>query len=97
LGAREDLADVLKVQGGDTAAFERIVLRWQGPLINLAYRFCRDRSRAEDLGPGGVYPYLSRAIHLASRCRFLDVAFFSGYELLSLRIKAYPRSYALAR
>jgi RNA polymerase sigma-70 factor, ECF subfamily len=49
LGAREDLADVLKVQGGDTAAFERIVLRWQGPLINLAYRFCRDRSRAEDL------------------------------------------------
>jgi RNA polymerase sigma-70 factor (ECF subfamily) len=49
VGAREDLEDVLKVQGGDISAFERIVLRWQGPLINLAYRFCRDHSRAEDL------------------------------------------------
>src|SRR6185295_14856348 len=49
VGAREDLEDVLKVQGGDISAFERIVLRWQGPLVNLAYRFCRDRSRAEDL------------------------------------------------
>ncbi|HET9131828.1 MAG TPA: sigma-70 family RNA polymerase sigma factor, partial [Terriglobia bacterium] len=31
------------------SAFERIVQRWQGPLVNLAYRFCRDRSRAEDM------------------------------------------------
>jgi RNA polymerase sigma-70 factor (ECF subfamily) len=49
VGAREDLEDVLKVQAGDISAFESIVLRWQRPLINLAYRFCRDRSRAEDL------------------------------------------------
>ena len=49
MGAREDLEDVLKVQAGDISAFERIVLRWQSPLINLAYRFCRDHSRAEDL------------------------------------------------
>jgi len=34
---------------GETAAFEGIVRRWQGPLINLAYRFCRDRGRAEDM------------------------------------------------
>ena len=49
MSAREDLEDVLKVQAGDISAFERIVLRWQGPLINLAYRFCRDHGRAEDL------------------------------------------------
>jgi RNA polymerase sigma-70 factor (ECF subfamily) len=49
VGAREDLEDVLKVQAGDISAFERIVLRWQAPLINLAYRFCRDHARAEDL------------------------------------------------
>jgi RNA polymerase sigma-70 factor (ECF subfamily) len=49
VGAREDLEDALKVQAGEISAFERIVLRWQGPLINLAYRFCRDHSRAEDL------------------------------------------------
>jgi RNA polymerase sigma-70 factor (ECF subfamily) len=49
LGAREDREDVETVLGGDVSAFERLVLRWQTPLINLAYRFCRDRGRAEDL------------------------------------------------
>lgn len=34
---------------GDTSRFEGIVRRWQGPLINLAYRFCRDRGRAEEM------------------------------------------------
>ena len=49
MGAREDREDVETVLGGDVSAFERLVLRWQTPLINLAYRFCRDRGRAEDL------------------------------------------------
>lgn len=47
--AHEDALDVGRVLGGDLSAFEGIVRRWQGPLVNLAYRFCRDRSRAEDL------------------------------------------------
>ena len=37
------------VLNGDTAAFSTIVERWQGPLVNLAYRFCRDQERAEDM------------------------------------------------
>jgi len=45
----QDSADVRSVLDGNTAAFENIVRRWQNPLINLAYRFCRDRHRAEDL------------------------------------------------
>ena len=45
----DDLEDVERVLAGDTAAFEGIVRRWQRPLVNLAYRFCRDRGRAEDL------------------------------------------------
>jgi RNA polymerase sigma-70 factor, ECF subfamily len=49
VAAREDQEDVEKVLAGDISAFERIVLRWQRPLINLAYRFCRDHGRAEDL------------------------------------------------
>jgi RNA polymerase sigma-70 factor, ECF subfamily len=49
LSADADRADVEKVLAGDIAAFEDIVRRWQGPLINLAYRFCRDRGRAEDM------------------------------------------------
>ena len=48
LSAAEDDVDVTKVLAGDVAAFEGIVRRWQSPLINLAYRFCRDRDRAED-------------------------------------------------
>jgi RNA polymerase sigma-70 factor (ECF subfamily) len=45
----EDEAAIDRVLAGDTSAFTAIVARWQGPLINLAYRFCRDRSRAEDM------------------------------------------------
>lgn len=49
MSASEDQADVQRVLAGDTSAFEGIVRRWQGPLINLAYRFCGDRARAEDM------------------------------------------------
>ncbi len=45
----DDEAVVARVLAGDTSAFALIVQRWQGPLVNLAYRFCRDRSRAQDM------------------------------------------------
>ena len=47
--AADDRQDAARVLAGDTRAFEGIVRRWQSPLINLAYRFCRDRGRAEDM------------------------------------------------
>ncbi|MGA9668956.1 MAG: sigma-70 family RNA polymerase sigma factor [Terracidiphilus sp.] len=47
--ATEDMADVDRVLAGNVGAFEGIVRRWQGPIINMAWRYCRDRSRAEDL------------------------------------------------
>jgi RNA polymerase sigma-70 factor (ECF subfamily) len=49
VSAAEDQAAVERVLLGDTSAFEGLVRRWQGPLVNLAYRFCRDRSRAEEM------------------------------------------------
>lgn len=49
MSATDDQADVERVLAGDIFAFEGIVRRWQGPLINLAYRFCHDRGRAEEL------------------------------------------------
>lgn len=49
MSASEDEAAVQKVLDGDACAFEGLVRRWQGPLVNLAYRFCRDRGRAEEL------------------------------------------------
>jgi RNA polymerase sigma-70 factor (ECF subfamily) len=47
--ASEDLADVQRVLAGDVQAFEGIVRRWQGPLVNMAWRYCRDRGRAEEM------------------------------------------------
>ncbi len=47
--AANDLEDVDRVLAGDVAAFEGIVRRWQGPLVNMAWRYCRDRSRAEEM------------------------------------------------
>lgn len=44
-----DLADVERVLAGDVNAFEGIVHRWQGPLVNMAWRYCRDRGRAEEM------------------------------------------------
>lgn len=44
-----DAAAVARVLAGDHAAFEAIVRRWQTPLVNLAWRFCRDRQRAEEM------------------------------------------------
>ena len=49
MSASEDHADVEKVLVGDISAFAGIVRRWQAPLVNLAYRFCRDRGRAEEM------------------------------------------------
>jgi RNA polymerase sigma-70 factor (ECF subfamily) len=47
-GQEADLKAVQRVLAGDTDAFEHIVRRWEGPLVNMAYRYCRDRSRAEE-------------------------------------------------
>jgi RNA polymerase sigma-70 factor (ECF subfamily) len=44
-----DSTDVARVLAGDVGAFEGIVLRWQGPLVNMAWRYCRDRGRAEEM------------------------------------------------
>lgn len=45
----DDESIVDRVLAGDTDAFEEIVVRWQSPLLNLAYRFSRDRSLAEEM------------------------------------------------
>ncbi len=45
----EDADDVGRVLAGDLGAFEGLVRRWQGRLVGLAWRFCRDRATAEDM------------------------------------------------
>jgi RNA polymerase sigma-70 factor, ECF subfamily len=48
-GDPDDETAIDRVLDGDIDAFAAIVRRWQRPLVNLAYRFCRDRGRAEDM------------------------------------------------
>lgn len=45
----DDEIVVDRVLAGDIDAFEQIVVRWQGPLLSLAFRFSRDRSLAEEM------------------------------------------------
>lgn len=49
MNQNDDSRDVDAVLAGDLDAFARIVNRWQSPIVNLAYRYCGDRHRAEDL------------------------------------------------
>ncbi len=49
MSAAEDESDIGRVLAGDLSSFEGIVRRWQKPLVNLAYRFCHDRGRAEEM------------------------------------------------
>src|SRR6202789_3561541 len=44
-----EAALVDRVLAGDLQAFAGIVHRWQGPLINMAWRYSRDRGRAEEM------------------------------------------------
>jgi RNA polymerase sigma-70 factor (ECF subfamily) len=64
-GHEADLADVERVLGGDVNAFEGIVRRWQGPLVNMAWRYCRDRGRAEEMAQEA----LVRAWRGLAQCR----------------------------
>ena len=48
----DDASIVRWVLAGDTDALEGIVSRWQGPLVNMAYRFCRDQGAAAALAQG---------------------------------------------
>jgi RNA polymerase sigma-70 factor (ECF subfamily) len=45
----QDREVVRRVLDGDVDAFGGIVRRWQGPLVNLAFRFCRNRALAEEM------------------------------------------------
>jgi len=47
--ADQDREDVHRVLEGDISSFGNIVRRWQNPLVNLAFRFCRDRQRSEEM------------------------------------------------
>jgi RNA polymerase sigma-70 factor (ECF subfamily) len=58
----QDAADVRRVIAGDPSAFAGIVQRWQTRLVNLAWRFCHDRTLAEDMAQD-AFVRAFRALH----------------------------------
>ncbi len=44
-----DHASLLALQQGETAALNRLIDRWQRPLLNFAYRYVQNRTDAHDL------------------------------------------------
>ena len=97
VSAAEDQADVDRVLGGDPAGFEGLVRRWQRPLVNLAFRFCQDRGRAEEMAQEAFLRTYRLTGDLAERRRLLDLALCPRHERVLLRVTAYSAEAARAR
>ena len=88
----QDLVDVRRVLEGDLGAFENIVRRWQTPLINLAYRFCRDRQRAEDMAQEAFLHIYRKLNKFSGNSAFSTWIFSTALNLYrsSMRRKSLP-------
>ncbi len=91
---QDDEAAIGRVLKGDTAAFVGIVTWWQGPLVNLAHRFCRERGVVEDLAQEA---FLRAFRNLGSWHRILHVAVRLGDERVSGRDAAVQAGTGCAR
>ena len=88
--ASADLADVERVLAGENRAFEGIVRRWQGPLINMAWRYCRDRSRAEELAQEAFLRAWRNLRCWRRECSFSTWLFALAANLYRSELKRFP-------
>jgi RNA polymerase sigma-70 factor, ECF subfamily len=77
-----DKRDAALAAAGDTEAFARLVARWQDRMLGLAWRFCRDRTMAEDMAQEAFV----RAFRALPRFR-ADAAF--GTWLTAIALNTY--------
>jgi RNA polymerase sigma-70 factor (ECF subfamily) len=85
-----DIADVARVLAGDVQAFEGIVRRWQGPLINMAWRYCRDRSRAEDMAQEAFLRAWRGLSHWRRESSFSTWLFALAANVYRTELKRFP-------
>jgi RNA polymerase sigma-70 factor (ECF subfamily) len=88
--AGEDLADAERVLAGDTGAFEGIVRRWQGPLVNMAWRYCRDRGRAEELAQEAFLRAWRGLAHWRRESSFSTWLFALAANVFRTELKRFP-------
>jgi RNA polymerase sigma-70 factor (ECF subfamily) len=88
--AEEDLTAVERVLGGDMDAFEGIVRRWQGPMINMAWRYCRDRSRAEEMAQEAFIRAWRGLSHWRRESSFSTWLFALAANVYRTELKRFP-------
>lgn len=88
--AAEDLADVQRVLAGDVQAFEGIVRRWQGPLVNMAWRYCRDRGRAEEMAQEAFLRAWRGLSHWRRESNFSTWLFALAANVFRSELKRFP-------
>src|ERR1051326_4147880 len=65
-----DAALMLRVKEGDTEAFEQLVEKYKGPVLNLVYRMLRDTTEAEDLAQNVFVQVYKSASRYAAASKF---------------------------
>ena len=90
MSANDDQADVERVLAGDISAFEGIVRRWQGPLINMAWRYCRDRSRAEEMAQEAFIRTWRGLSHWRRESSFSTWLFALAANVFRSELKRFP-------
>ena len=88
--SKADHAAVARVLAGDVRAFEEIVRRWQGPLINMAWRYCRDRSRAEEMAQEAFLRAWRNLKSWRQECSFSSWLFALAANLYRSELKRFP-------
>lgn len=88
--ATDDLADVDRVLAGDTQAFAGIVRRWQGPLVSMAWRYCRDRSRAEEMAQEAFVRAWRGLAHWRRESSFSTWLFALAANVFRNELKRFP-------
>jgi RNA polymerase sigma-70 factor, ECF subfamily len=81
---------VAQVLAGNTRAFEGIVRRWQGPLVNMAWRYCRDRSRAEELAQEAFVRAWRGLAHWRRESTFSTWLFSVAANVFRSELKRFP-------
>jgi RNA polymerase sigma-70 factor (ECF subfamily) len=88
--AEADLADVTRVLAGDIAAFEGIVRRWQKPLVSMAWRYCRDRGRAEEMAQEAFLRAWRGLAHWRRESSFSTWLFALAANVYRSELKRFP-------
>ena len=88
--AEADRNAVVRVLEGNAQAFSGIVERWQGPLINLAWRYCRDRARAEEMAQEAFLRAWRNLRNWRGDCSFSTWLFALAANLYRSELRRFP-------